>query len=187
MPNPNGSETYLIPGVDRGNGRYVRNRSVAQQALTAATLTYLTGSKLRVPVDGFKAGDQLRWKFNVAKTAAGTATSTFAIVVGTAGTTADTARVSFTKPAGTAAADEGVIEIVATVRTVSATGVIAGEFTLIHNLAATGHAQVPVVALSTISSGFDNTAAELIVGLVATTGAADAVTIEVMSAEYQGT
>jgi len=186
MPNPNGAVTYLIPGVMRGPGRSGRNRSTAQQALTAATLTYLTGSALRVPVGGLKAGDQFFWRFNIAKTAAGTATSTFAITVGTAGTTADTARVSFTKPAGTAAADEGVIEIQATVRSVSATGVIAGEFELRHNLSATGHAQVPCVVLSTISSGFDNTAENLIVGLVATTGASDAITIEVLDAQFSG-
>ncbi len=174
---------YQIPGVDRGAKSRVVNRSVAQQAPAATVRTYLTGSSLAVPAGGLKVGAILRWKFNIAKTAAGTATSTLDIAVGTAGTTADTARVSFTKPAGTAAADEGLVEVQAVVRSVSATGVIAGTFTLGHNLAATGHAQIPFVAVTTISSGFDNSAEGLKIGLCLTTGASDAITIENLVAE----
>lgn len=176
-----------LPGSFQGTGVLVRNRSVAQQALTAATPAYITGSQLKAPPGGFKAGQRLRWTFNMAKTAAGTATSTVAIVFGTAGTVADTARVSFTKPAGTAVADEAYCIVEATIRSVSATGTVVGEFVLLHNLAATGHAVIPVVVVNTISAAFDNSAEELYAGLVITTGAADVVTLEQVHAELIGT
>jgi hypothetical protein len=185
--------TEILPGVQMvanaavpTGGLTQRNGSVAQQALTAATLTYLTGSALKV-LGGLKAGMRFRWRFNLAKTAAGTATSTFAVAVGALGTTADTARVSFTKPVGTAVADEGVVTIDCVVRAVSATvGKLVGEFVLVHNLAATGHATIPVVVVNTISGNFDNDDNDLYVGIVATTGAADACTIEYLDAEVIG-
>jgi hypothetical protein len=173
----------IFPGVDRGNKVRVVNASVAQQVIAATTETRIVGSNLLVPVDGLKAGAVLRWSFNMTKTAAGTATSLITISVGTAGTVADAVRLSFTKPAGTAAVDEGRVDIEAVVRSVSATGVVSGEFSLIHNLAATGHAQVPCVVLNTVSAAFDNTGAALIFGLDITTGASDAITIEQVTAE----
>jgi hypothetical protein len=179
------SKTDAAAG-DFGLGTIARNFSVAAQVLTAATLTYLTGSKLKVPAGGLKVGTKLRWRFSITKTAAGTATSAFSIVFGTAGTTADTARVTFTKPAGTAVADEGFVTIEATVRSVSATGVVVGNFTLIHGLENTGHAIIPAVVLLTTSAAFDNADEDLYVGVVATTGAADAVTVNQMEAEMIG-
>jgi hypothetical protein len=119
------------------------------------------------------------------KTAAGNAASTFDICVGTAGTTADTARVSFTKPAGSAAADEGKVVIEAIIRTIGATGVMVGEFTLVHNLAATGHAVIPCVCVNTVSAAFDMTTEDLIIGVCITSGAADAITIQQVIAEIR--
>lgn len=181
--------TILLPGSVQetapGAGRRVVNYSVAQQAPAAATRTYITGSKLAIPEGGLKVGSKIRFKLNMAKTAAGIAASTFDICFGTAGTTADTARVSFAKPAGTAAADEGVVTVEAIVRSIGAAGVVVGEFSLIHNLAATGHAVIPCVAVNTISAGFDVSAATF-VGLCITTGAADAITIEQVNAELSG-
>lgn len=183
--------TQLLPGVQMAVGTptpslTVRNGSVAQQAVGAAARTYLTGSALKIP-GGLKVGMRFRWRFNVAKTAAGTAASTFDIAVGAAGTTADTARVSFAKPAGTAVADEGVVTVDAVVRAVSNTaGKLVGEFVLVHNLAATGHATIPVVAVSTVSASFDNDDNDLYVGLCLTSGAADAITIEYLDAEVIG-
>lgn len=181
--------TILLPGSVQqsapGAGLTVRNYSVAQQAVVAATRTYITGSQLAIPAGGLKVGSKIRFRLNMAKTAAGTAASTFDICFGTAGTTADTARVSFAKPAGTAAADEGFVTVEATVRSVSATGVVVGEFVLVHNLAATGHAVIPCVVVATVSAAFDNTLPTY-VGLCVTTGAADAITIEQVSAELSG-
>jgi hypothetical protein len=93
-----------------------------------------------VPQGGLKVGTRIAFKFNMTKTAAGTATSTFDISFGTLGTVADTARVSFTKPAGTAVADEAIVTIEAVVRSVSATGVVVGNFSMAHGLDITGHA-----------------------------------------------
>jgi hypothetical protein len=182
-----------FPGVamvsrdqELGAGLAIHNGSVAAQAVAAATLTYLTGSALVIPRSGLKVGTRLRWILTMTKTAAGTAASTFAIVFGTAGTVADTARVSFTKPAGTAAVDEATVVIEAIVRSVGAAGVVVGNFRLVHNLENTGHAVIPTVSVTTISAGFDNAGDDLIVGLVATTGAADAITIQLLTAEALG-
>lgn len=172
-----------LPGVLRGVGNVVRNASVAQQVVAAATRTYLAGSALAAPPGGWTAGTRLRWRFNMTKTAAGIAASTFDICFGTAGTVADTARVSFAKPAGTAAADEGFVDIEAVIRSVSATGVVAGTFKMDHNLAATGHATIPTVTVTTVSGAFDLTVDQLIAGVCLTSGAADAITVELVTAE----
>lgn len=173
---------------DAGNNRAVglgilMNYSVASQAPAAASRTYITGSRIDVPVNKLQVGTCFEWVFNITKTAAGVAASTFDICVGTAGTTADTARVSFAKPAGTAVADQGTVVIRAVVRTIGATGVMAGDFTLTHNLAATGHALIPCVNVSTISAGFDMTVADLKVGVCITSGAADAITLQMVQAK----
>jgi hypothetical protein len=170
----------MVANVD---GNHQRNLSVAAQAITAATLTQINGSLLKIPQGGLKVGTRIRWKFNVTKTAAGAAASTYAITFGTLGTTADTARVSFTKPAGDATADEANVEITAVVRTIGATGVVLGNFTLTHNLAATGHATIPCVNVKTTSAGFDLRGEDQYVALVVTSGAADALTIDWCEAE----
>jgi hypothetical protein len=180
----------LLPGVEmttQPKGLEVRALSVAAQAITAATLTQINGSLLKVPQGGLKVGTRISWKFNVTKTAAGTATSTYAITFGTLGTTADTARVSFTKPVGDATADEAEVTITAVVRSVSATGVVVGKFVMTHGLASTGHATIPVVNLLTTSAGFDNRGEDLYVALVVTSGAADALTISFCESELNQT
>lgn len=182
--------TILLPGSvqqsDPGAGGVVRNFSTAAQAITAATRTYITGSQLAVPASGLKVGSKIRFVLDITKTAAGTAASTYDICFGTAGDVNDTARVSFTKPAGTAAIDNGRIVIEATVRSVGSSGVVVGMFNLTHNLAATGHCTLPCVNVTTISSGFDNDGQELYIGLCATTGAADAITVQRVEAELSG-
>jgi len=173
-------------GVGRSPSERIRNFSVTAQTPAAATRTYLTGSALAIPADGLKVGTKLSWTFNMTKTAAGAAASTFDIAFGTAGTTADTAQVSFVKPAGTAAADEAWVDIEARVQSVSATGVVVGEFAMTHNLSATGHATIPSVNVNTVSAGFDNRAVTLnpgFVGICLTSGAADAITVSFMDAE----
>tara|TARA_R110000868_G_C10611402_1_gene741426 strand:+ start:51 stop:677 length:627 start_codon:yes stop_codon:yes gene_type:complete len=158
------------------------NFSTASQAPGAATRTYITGSNIAFNAGGLQAATILRWTFNMTKTGAGTAASTFDIAFGTAGTTADTARVSFTKPAGTAAIDEANVIVTCIIRTIGATGVAVGQFSLTHNLAATGHAIIPCVSVNTVSAGFDMTTVSN-VGVCITSGAADAITIELCTAE----
>lgn len=172
-----------IKEVQSGDSVINNNFSTTSQAITASTRTYITGSKLIVPVGKLQVGTTFKWRFNITKTAAGIAASTYDIAVGTAGTTSDTARVSFTKPAGTAAIDEGLVEIIATVRSIGVSGIMVGEFTLIHNGNTAGHAIVPCVVLNTISTGFDTTVANLLVGLCITSGASDAITIQLVTAQ----
>lgn len=173
LKNEAGVDTVIAP---------ICNQSTAGQTPAATTRTYITGSNLAVPSIKLQVGACFEWVMAITKTAAGTASSTFDICVGTAGTTADTARVSFTKPGGSAAADEGVFTIRCTVKTIGATGVLVGEFTMIHNLASTGHAVIPCVAVTTTSSGFDMTVANLILGVCITSGASDALTISQVQA-----
>lgn len=159
------------------------NFSTAAQAPAAATRTYIAGSNIAIPAGALQVGTCFRWTFNVTKTAAGTAASTYDIAFGTAGTTSDTARVSFAKPAGTAAADEGTVVITAVCRgPVGASGIVAGTFNLTHNLAATGHAVIPSVNVVTVSSAFDITTPTNI-GVCITSGASDAITIQLALAE----
>lgn len=162
---------------------YINNFSVAAQAPVAATRTYITGTNFKVSSAKLQVGSRFIWTFNMTKTAAGIAASTFDIAFGTAGTTADTARISFTKPAGLATADEGKVTIECIVRTIGATGVAVGEFTMVHNGNTTGHAVIPVVCVNTISAGFDMTVVNLNVGVCITTGAADAITIQLVQSQ----
>lgn len=160
------------------------NYSTAQQVLTAATRTYLIGSKISVPAGKLQAGTRFVWQFDITKTASGAAASTYDIAIGVTGNTADAARISFTKPAGTATVDTGIITISCLIRgPLSASGIAVGVFELTHNLAATGHALTPCVTLVTVSSPFDVTTANLQVGICATTGAADAITIQAVVAQ----
>lgn len=155
------------------------NGSTTSQSLSATTRTYLTGSALSVPSGKLQVGSQFTWRFNMTKTAAGTATSTIDVAVGTAGTTSDTAVLSFTKPAGSAAADEGFCTIQVICRgPLSASGVFVGEFAMIHNLASTGHMVIPACCVNTVSSSFDVTTANLILGVCVTTGASDVITVQ---------
>src|SRR3990172_6447246 len=173
---------------DAGTIRVLRppiyNFSTAAQVLPAVVRTYLIGSSLIIPAEKMKIGSCFRWKFNITKTAAGTATSVYDVAVGTTGTTADTARLLFTKPAGTAVVDTGLIDINVICRgPLSTSGVLAGSFRLNHNLSTTGHATTPSVVVSTISAAFDVTVANLIVGICAITGTSDAITIQMVQAE----
>lgn len=159
-----------------------KNFSTTSQVITTAR-TYVAGSNILIPSGALQVGTLFRWTFDVTKSAAGTAASTYDICFGTAGTTADTARVSFTKPAGTAVADVGRVTIEAVVRgPVGASGVVAGHFTLTHNLDATGHATIGVVDVTTVSSAFDITTPTNI-GICLTGGASDSVTIELVITE----
>lgn len=160
------------------------NFSTVAQSPAAATRTYITGSALTVPSGKLQVGSSFRWLFTMTKTAAGIAASTIDIAVGTTGTTTDTARVSFTKPAGTAVVDEGTVIVNAICRgPVGASGIFAGNLWMVHNLQITGHLVIPCISVTTISSAFDITTAGLIVGLCLTSGASDAITIQLVQAE----
>lgn len=178
----------LLPGVvmvSDAAGTIARNTSSVAQTPAAATRTQIAGTLLTVPQGGLKVGSIIKFKFNMTKTAAGTATSTFDVSFGTAGTVADTARVSFTKPAGTAVVDDGDVEIILIVRSVSATGVLVGQFVLQHGLDITGHAIINPVVVRVVAAGFDNRGEGNFIALNITSGAADAITIDMVEATLQ--
>lgn len=161
----------------------IRNYNTADVVANAAD-TYLTGSALAVPTGlTLQVGTTFKWRFFMTKTAAGTAAPSWNVRVGTNGTTADTARLTFTGPAQTAAVDTGFVEIIAVLRNVGAAGVVAGGLSLTHNLATTGFANIGSPTLQVTSAGFDTTTAGLIVGVSVNPGAAGVWTHQVIKSE----
>lgn len=162
------------------NNRFRSSSSVTAQAPAASTRTYVTGSDIGpFTAAQIAVGTMIFWELDITKTAAGVATSTFDIAFGTAGSTADTARVSFTKPAGVGNVDHCLVKIGAVVKTNSASGVVIGDFTLLDDQTGAGGFLASgkyISSLTTTSSTFDTTTATH-VGLCITTGASDAYTI----------
>lgn len=168
--------TYTMPGG-------IRNWNTADVVASAAD-TYLTGSALSVPTGlSLQVGTTMKWRIYMTKTAAGTAAPTWIVRVGTAGTTADTARLTFTGPAQTAAVDTGFVEITAILRNVGASGVLVGGLILNHNLATTGFANVGSPTLQVTSVGFDTTVTGTIIGVSVNPGASGVWTHQVVKAE----
>jgi len=153
------------------------NASVAAQGPGFASDTYVTNSDIQIP-SFLQAGAIFRWTISVSKTAAGIATPVYTIRIGSNRTTADTARLTLTGPAQTAAADVAVINIYVVVRSVGASGVLQGTTSMDHNLAATGFANNAAGLVEATSAGFDNTAlAGQFIGLSINGGASAAWTI----------
>lgn len=137
-----------------------------------ATDTYLTGSNLTVPAGGPYAGSSYHLVFDMSKTAAGTATPIVTLRYGTNGTTADTAILTFTFGAGTAAIDVGIFELWATFQTVGAgtSAVLQGNIALTSNLTTTGISNAKK-AIQATSAGFNSTVANSIIGCSLNAGA----------------
>ena len=169
-----------------GAGMSVRNSSVAATAAGFASDTYLVGSALALPTGLITAKTMLRWRFDAVKTAAGTAAPAIIIRFGVNGSTADTARNTFTFTAQTAAVDRAIFEIFANFNAVGASGIIAGVASLHHQLAVTGFNITQPAGLQTLyvaSGTFDTTVANSIVGLSVNGGASAAWTINAVQAE----
>jgi hypothetical protein len=176
--------TRKITGLQlQDYARRITNFSASDQTVNAATTAYLAGSAIAAPTAGLRVGTVFRWTLSLSKTAAGTAANTFDVRFGTAGTTADTSRLAFTTGTATAAADQGRIDIVCTVRTVAASGVVQGFLILNHELASTGlHNKASRVHHIT-SGTFATNAANLIVGVSVTTAASTVLTFQQVVAE----
>jgi hypothetical protein len=163
------------------------NVSTADQAIGASVTNYITNSDLHVSAGRpLKVGTVLRWHVCFTKTAAATASMTFDLRVGTAGTTGDTSRASLATGTQSAVADAAELEVACTIRSISASGTITTSMQLEHNLAATGFAPTNVVVANTTSAAFDTTATNLIFGLSLTTGASHAITVTRAVAEFLG-
>jgi hypothetical protein len=135
------------------------NASIAAQGAGFATDTYVTNSNILIPSFGVQAKTLFEWVISATKTAAGVATPAYIIRIGANGAIGDTARLTLTGPAQTAAIDAAVIKILAVIRAVSASvGVIQGTTSMIHNLAATGFANNAAGIVEATSAGFDNSA-----------------------------
>lgn len=165
------------------------NISTADQSVGASVTNYLTNSDLRVSAGRpLKVGTVLRWHIILIKSGAATASMTFDLRAGTAGTTADTSRGSLATGTQSAVADIGHLYVNATIRSISATGTLHCGMTMEHNLASTGLGPTNVVASESTSGTFDTTATNLIFGISLTTGASHAITIKQVNAEFlQGT
>jgi len=147
----------------------------------------VTGTE--IPLGNLSPRATLRFRIGITKTAAGTATPIVKVRVGTAGTIADTARLTFTGPAQTAAADTAFIDILVTVRSVAAgTGsVLKGIARLFHHLATTGFSTSGTPVIDAISSGFDLTADDLIASVSIDPGASGAWTVTSVLSELVNT
>lgn len=160
------------------------NKSVAAQGAGFSSDTYLTGSN--VPCVSPVVGTLYRLTFDVVKTAAGTATPAITVRVGTAATTSDSARLTFTFGSGTAAADTGRFEVEAMFRTVGSgtSAVLQGRASLISNLATTGISNA-VKVLQVTSGGFDSTVASSQIGASYNGGASASHTVQLVTAKLE--
>ncbi len=182
ITDPSGTPTarkMTLAQLASFTGDTLGNVSSASQQVAANSTAYLVGSDIAVPAGGLRVGTVFKWKLVLTKTAAGTAANTFAVRVGTAGTTADTARVSMDTGTGTAAVDAGQIDISVVVRgPLSGSGIMHGMLTLWHELAATGLHNKATRVHHVASAAFDVTVANLIVGLSCQTAASTVLTFE---------
>lgn len=164
------------------------SQSTASQGAGFASDTYVTGSGVAVPAGGLQAGTRYRCVFNVTKTAAGVAVTSFNIRFGVNGTTADTLVGTLTFSAQTAVADEGVFEVWITFRTVgSGTSAVLGiAVKLSHRLATTGLTSAGAVEVKAgASGGFNSTTAGAILGISVNAGASAAWTVDVVQAALE--
>ena len=113
----------------------------------------------------FKAGGQYRCVFDMVKSA-GTGAIVITVRIGTAGTTGDTSRLTFTFGAGTSVADSGVFDVVVNWRSVGSgtSAVVQGICRGTHNLATTGlfNNAAGWVIIGTPSGGFNSSTATTI-------------------------
>lgn len=187
----NSSTKQLVTRDDAGRfatlSGSIRNWNTADVVASGAD-TYLTGSGIVIPTGQvMQVGTTFRWTFAMTKTAAGTAAPVWNVRVGTAGTTADTARLTFTQVAlQTAAADTGWVQITAILRNVGAAGVLAGSLHMAHVLAATGFSTLDHNVMQVVSAGFDTAVAGTIVGVSVNPGASGVWTHQLVSAECLG-
>lgn len=173
----------------RGDGTWknvqIFNASNAAQGAGFATDTYLTGSSISIPSGALKIGTRYRLLFSVSKTGAGTATPIINVRFGTNGSTADTARLTFTFNAGTAVADVGTFEIFVTFRAVGASGVIQGTARAVHSLSTTGLQNTPGKVLQVTSGTFDTTVANSIIGVSVNGGTSASWTVQMVQTELE--
>lgn len=180
------SEKATLSQVKTFVDQRVVNCSVANQTFAAAD-AYVTGSNVLIPSGRLQAKSFYTARFQITKTSTTGSTGTPVITVrlGTAGTTADTARCTLTFAAQTAVADVGLIEVFATFRTVGSgtTAVLQAVGILDHQLATTGLSTLNSSVQRFTSAGFDSTVANLQIGFSFNGGASFAGNTDLVQAE----
>ncbi len=173
------SKKITVTQIKTWAGNVMRNQSTATQAPSAGASTYLTNSSIAVPAAALRIGTVFRWTLAFSKTAAGTAARAHVVRIGTAGTTADAAILTFTSGTPTAAVDQGYQTITVIIRgPLSASCIAQGTSLGSHQLSTTGLFANETEVLLVTSATWNCTTANLIVGLSVTTGAAEALTYE---------
>lgn len=161
------------------------NNSTANQGAGFASDTYCTGSDILIPAQGVRAGSIYRCELSFSKTAAGTATPIINLRVGTAGTTADTSRATYTFSAGTAATDQFKLNITALFRSVgSGTAAVIASHCEAVAQPTTGFSSL-LKGIWQVSGGFDSTVASLRVGVSVNGGASASWTLYLVAASLE--
>jgi hypothetical protein len=163
----------------------ITNFATAASAAGFAADTYVAGSPLSLAGMGAPTvGRKYRWRLVISKTAVGIAAPVVTVRVGTAGATTDTARLTFTWAAGTAAIDRGEMEVEALFTFVGAgtSAILRGKANWVTNLAAAG-LTTSVKSLQVTSGGFDSTLASQTIGLSYNGGTSAVHTIEYVSGD----
>jgi hypothetical protein len=163
------------------------NASTSNQGAGFATDTYITGSSILIHPGALKVGSMYSVVIRVSKTAAGTATPIVNIRFGTNGTTADTSRGTLTWTAGTAAADDGIIQIWMTVTASGTSGTIRTVGRITHKLSVTGLTGTAAVSETEVadSGTFDQTVANSYIGLSLNAGGSAAWTVHLVQAKLE--
>lgn len=147
------------------------NFSTANQGAGFSSDTYCTGSDILIPSQGVRAGSIFTCELSFSKTAAGTAAAAINVRFGTAGTTADTSRGTFTFSAGTAATDQFRLRIRALFRSVgSGTSAVLASHCEAVSQPTTGFSSL-LKGIWQVSSGFDSTVANSRIGVSVNGGA----------------
>ena len=163
--------------------------SVSTASAGYAADTYLVGSAVPVPLGGFTSGMRYVCTFDMVKTAAGTATPAVVVRIGTGGSTADAAILTFTFAAGTAAVDTGTFVVTAHFRLAGTAAIMAGTCECRHALAATGLTATGASGqgqIAVVSSAFDATPANTFIGVSFNGGASFSGTNTLVEAELKG-
>jgi hypothetical protein len=142
------------------------NAAIATQSAGGfASDTYVTNSDILIPSFGVQAKTRIVWRLSASKTGAGIAAPIYNVRIGALRTVAgDTARLTLTGPAQTAVIDIANLNVMITVRTVGASGVIQGTAwwdhrgTAASSTGGTGFANDGSGHVEGTSSGFDNSA-----------------------------
>jgi len=164
--NQAGTSRKMTLAQINGYSDPVRGAATAAQGAGFATDTYVTSSRLVLPQTKMQAGTYYRCRIVITKTAAGLVAPIFQIRTGTAGSTADTSRLSYTATAQTAATDTGFLEVLATFRVVGASAVLAAWLRFDHDAATTGFANATRGFQGQAVSGtFDSTTASMGIGV----------------------